>query len=280
MDSFVFGKKLGSGKFGDVYIAMEKQTGFKVAIKQIKKVNIKKLDAYEDIINELKALQILDHPNIIKLYGYFYENDTINIIQQIAPGKELFAELQAQVNKRFNEQTVSNYIKQIIHILLYVHQQGFIHRDIKPENILICDGVIKLCDFGCAGIIQKDQMRQTFCGTLDYLSPEMAQGKSYDQSVDVWSIGILTYELIFGRSPFYNQNHDAIIGKVINGSVQFGGPVSFDAADFIQKMLCKDPKKRILLNDALQHPFILNQSKKNAEYDIISLNDQAFLYRK
>ncbi|EGR30913.1 protein kinase domain protein [Ichthyophthirius multifiliis] len=271
IDQFVIGKKLGSGKFSEIYLAMEKQTGFKFAIKQIKKETVLEFKMERDIINEIKALAFLNHPGITKLYGYFYENDIFYIMQELACGQELYADMKLQQNKRYTEQQTANFIVQIIDILLYIHSKNIVHRDIKPENIMICSGILKLCDFGCSGIVQKDQMRQTFCGTLDYVSPEMVEGKEYDFSVDIWSLGVLTYELMFGKAPFTAQNHDAIFKKVVKSSLNFPGPISFEGAEFIQNILIKNPSQRINLMQAYQHPFIQNNLRaknKNQKFDI------------
>ncbi|EGR28691.1 protein kinase domain protein [Ichthyophthirius multifiliis] len=154
---------------------------------------------------------------------------------------------------------------QIIEALQYLHSRGIVHRDIKPENILLQNGVLKLCDFGYATIVQNDLLRQTFCGTLDYLSPEMIQGKQYDFSVDVWSVGILAYEMIFGNAPFSGKSNDSTYDKVLNLDIEFSGPLSFAGVDFIKKILIKDPNKRMDLNTAYQHPFIQNNTAKRTD---------------
>ncbi|EGR31071.1 protein kinase domain protein [Ichthyophthirius multifiliis] len=215
LDQFAIGKKLGSGKFSDIYLAMDNKTGLKVALKQIKKSKIIQYKMVQDICNEIKALTVLDHPGIIKLYGFFYEKDAFYIVQELACGNELFQDMKQQYDKKYNEQQTANYIHQLIQILQYIHSRNIVHRDIKPENIMISNGIIKLCDFGCSGTVKNNQLRQTFCGTADYISPEMVQRKQYDFSVDIWSLGILTYELIFGKAPFTAFNNDATFNKVL-----------------------------------------------------------------
>ncbi|EGR31122.1 protein kinase domain protein [Ichthyophthirius multifiliis] len=256
--------KLGSGKFSDVYSAINIETGFSVALKQIKKTMIQEYKLEKDIVNEIKSQIKLEHPNIIRLYGYFFEEDSIYLIQELACGKELFADLKAQPNKRYREISVAQYIKQIIEALIYMHSQNIIHRDIKPENIMIYNGILKLCDFGYASYVTPTNLRSTFCGTLDYVSPEMVQGQNYDQSVDIWSVGILTYELIFGQAPFTVKDHESTLTKIQNDEIGFPGLISFEGVDFIQKLLVKDPFKRMTLCQALKHNFIIsNNSNKN-----------------
>ncbi|KAL4474448.1 hypothetical protein ABPG72_007847 [Tetrahymena utriculariae] len=273
IENFKVGKKLGHGKFADVYAAVDKHTGFRVALKQIKKDTIKEFNLYQDILNEIKVQGILSHPNIIQLYGFFIDNDSIYLIQELALGKELFTELKSTVYKKFTENLTSFYVKQVIEALIYMHSKNVVHRDLKPENIMVHNGLLKICDFGYAAIVQKNKMRSTFCGTLDYVSPEMVQGKSYDFSVDVWSVGILTYELLIGHAPFAAKSHDATFDQILNGELRFSGPISFDAGDFISKILEREPNSRMNLTQAIQHPFIQNeyvrrlQSEQGGEID-------------
>ncbi|EGR28467.1 protein kinase domain protein [Ichthyophthirius multifiliis] len=281
IQNFKLGKKLGSGKFSDVYSAVDKQTGFRVAIKQIKKSTIIEYKLTQDILNEIKTQYMLSHPNIVSLYGYFYENDSLYLIQELACGCELFADLKQQPYKRYNETKASLYVRQVIEGLLYMHARGIVHRDIKPENIILNNGILKICDFGYATFVEKDKMRQTFCGTLDYVSPEMVEGKQYDFSVDIWSVGILVYELIFGNAPFTGKNHDATFDKVVKGDLKFSGPISFEGVDFIKKILVKDPNKRMDLNTAYQHPFIQNNTAQRQEtFNYLDKNDQIILKKK
>ncbi|EGR32355.1 protein kinase domain protein [Ichthyophthirius multifiliis] len=216
IQDFILGKKIGSGRFAEVYLATDKITGFKIALKIIKKEVIQEFNLLQDICNELKCQMVIRHPNLINLYGFFVENQNFYLIQEIAAGIELFSELMKQPQKRYPEMKVAIYIRQIIHSLMYLHEQNIIHRDIKPENIMVCDGVLKLCDFGYATGIIKKQRRKTFCGTLDYLSPEMVLKQPYDYSVDIWSVGILTFELIFGKAPFtQSDDQDEVFESIL-----------------------------------------------------------------
>ncbi|KAL4429531.1 hypothetical protein ABPG74_014306 [Tetrahymena malaccensis] len=278
IENFKVGKKLGHGKFADVYVAVDKHTGFRVALKQIKKDTIKEFNLYQDILNEIKVQGILSHPNIIKLYGFFIDSDSIYLIQELAIGKELFTELKSTVYKKFTENLTAFYVRQVIEALIYMHSKNVVHRDLKPENIMVHNGLLKICDFGYAAIVQKNKMRSTFCGTLDYVSPEMVQGKSYDFSVDVWSVGILTYELLIGHAPFAAKSHDATFDQILNGELRFSGPISFEAGDFISRILERDPNSRMNLTQAIQHPFIQNeyirrlQNEQGGEIDFADFN--------
>ncbi|EGR28772.1 protein kinase domain protein [Ichthyophthirius multifiliis] len=280
-------KKLGSGKFSDVFIAKDKLTGFYVALKQIKFSTIVEFNIYQDISNEIIMQSKLKHKNIIQIFGFFITDDSIYLIQELACGKELFADMKAQPNKSYNESIVSLYIRQVADALHYMHMYNIVHRDIKPENILICDGILKVCDFGYAAPFSKQNLRSTFCGTLEYVSPEMIENKKYNNSVDIWSLGVLTYELIFGRSPFNGKDHEEVFENVLGvninifiwfhllqffflkkkGSLEFQGPITFECGDFISRLLEKNPSKRMKLAQVLKHPFIVNVKNNNISFD-------------
>ena len=124
---------------------------------------------------------------------------------ELADEGDLFNKLQKQPSKRFNEIQTAVYIRQVCDAIYYMHANHIMHRDIKPENILLSQGVLKVCDLGSAGYSPKNQ-RSTFCGTMDYVSPEVINGQQYDQNVDLWSLGVLTYELASGTTPFEGKN--------------------------------------------------------------------------
>ena len=143
------------------------------------------------------------HNNICRLYGFFWDEKKIYLILEYATGGEVYQEL---VNERkFGEEKSAEYIYQTIQALKYLHSKQVIHRDIKPENLLNCGGTIKLSDFGWS-THSPDDRRNTMCGTLDYLPPEMVQKNRYDHTIDIWSIGILTYEFLTGSPPFEAQD--------------------------------------------------------------------------
>ncbi|EGR28268.1 protein kinase domain protein [Ichthyophthirius multifiliis] len=264
LQNFAIVQKLGEGKFSEVYFAVEKYTNFLVCLKKIKIETIKKYGTEKEIGNEIKTQMYLTHPNIIQLYGFFIENNFLYLIQEFTEGKNLFTDQKQQQNKKYKEIQVANIIKQILETLNFMHQKNIIHRDIKPENIIINNEVVKICDFGYATFLNCKQ--NNLCGTLDYVSPEMIQGKDYDFSVDIWSIGILTFELLFGFVPFFEKGEEETFNKILNENVEFPGIVSFEAVSFIEGLLQKQPEKRMKIQNALKHLFIINNmSSRNIE---------------
>jgi serine/threonine protein kinase len=202
LENFEIGKPIGRGKFGHVYLARESRSKFIVALKVLYKKQLMKLNAEHTLRREIEIQSHLRHPNICRLYGWFWDEKKIYLILEFATGGEVYQELTAQV---FSEPKAANYIYQVIQALKYLHSKKVIHRDIKPENLLNCMGTIKLSDFGWS-THSVENNRKTFCGTLDYLPPEMVNKVSYDNSVDVWSVGILAFEFITGSPPFESIN--------------------------------------------------------------------------
>jgi serine/threonine protein kinase len=138
-----------------------------------------------------------------------------------------------------------------------------IHRDIKPENILIKEGnIIKICDFGWCVQTDFNQYRNTFCGTLEYMAPEMIQNQAHNHTLDVWSLGILLYELVHGRAPFTGQNPRDISEKIMKGVVRFKPGVTDDYKDLVNKILKYEPSERIPLIKVFDHPWVKHFEKK------------------
>ena len=145
----------------------------------------------------------------------------------------------------------------MINALIYLHSNRIIHRDIKPENILVDNGILKLADFGWS-VHSPSMRRKTFCGTLDYLPPEMITNEEYTEAVDIWSIGVLAYELCSGRAPFHDESNKNTYNKIKNVEYKTFKYFSSELKDFIKNLLRKDPQRRMSLEEALEHPFIKN----------------------
>jgi serine/threonine protein kinase len=256
LDDFEIGRPLGTGKFGRVYLAREKATQFIVALKVLEKSQLHK--AGRDLLRrEIEIQSHLRHPNILRLYGYFYDQVRVYIILEYAANGELFKILREQ--KAFSESTSAAYIVKICDAMLYCHSKHVIHRDIKPENILIsANGELKLADFGWS-VHTPTARRNTLCGTLDYLPPEMIEGHDYDESVDIWSIGVLLYEFLVGSPPFEAPIRQTTYQRISKVDLSFPQQVLGPARDLIRRLLQHDPTKRISLAEVRLHPWILDQ---------------------
>lgn len=141
--------------------------------------------------------------------------------------------------------------------LKYLHKKHVIHRDIKPENILNSMGILKIADFGWS-IHAPSSKRKTFCGTLDYLPPEMIENRCHTLRVDLWCLGVLIYEFCVGSPPFESESHDKTYSKIRNCSISYPSYLSKDVCDLIDKLLKKDPLQRMNLDDCINHPWIQN----------------------
>ena len=198
------------------------------------------------------------HENILPLYATFQDEKRVYLILRYASGGDLFKLLHQPNSKQLDLSIAKRYTLQLIRAVQTCHQHHVIHRDIKPENILLSDRKdLLLADFGwSAANVTAKTRRETLCGTLDYLSPEMIQGHKYDASVDVWSIGCVIYEMLTGHPPFEAKEQTDTYSRIM--AANFVCPSTMDpvAADLIHKFLQKDPMKRITLSEALQHEWL------------------------
>lgn len=201
---FEIGRPLGKGKFGRVYLAKEKSTGFVCALKVLHKSELQQGKVEKQVRREIEIQSNLAHPNILRLYGHFHDTKRIFLILEFAGKGELYKHLRKE--NKFPEWKAAQYIAQMAAALRYLHSKHVMHRDIKPENILVgIHGEIKISDFGWS-VHAPNNRRNTMCGTLDYLPPEMlkpgSQENFYNEKVDLWSLGVLMYEFLCGEAPF------------------------------------------------------------------------------
>lgn len=173
-----------------------------------------------------------------------------------------YKELMASKDKRFSEERTAKYITQIAEALKYCHSKKVIHRDIKPENLLLgAKGEIKIADFGWS-VHAPSSRRSTLCGTLDYLSPEMVHGKTHNETVDLWSLGVLCYEFLIGRPPFQSTTYDDTYRKISKAIYSVPSYVSEYGTDLIRRLLIVNPNARLGLDHILVHPWIVQYKDK------------------
>ena len=253
--------ELGSGAFGHVYLVVHNFTKKKYALKVINKRKL--LQTYgncELIYNEIEIHSKLNHPNIIRLYNTLETDEEISILLEYAEHGSLFNLIQKE--NGFPESKAYEYFIQIVNAVYFLHQNNIIHRDIKPENILIGENnELKLCDFGWAKVLTMET-RQTFCGTMEYMAPEIVGSEKYDFGVDTWSLGILLYELIMGHSPFRAKKDKNIMLKIkLHDLTLDENKLSKNCIDLISGLLDPNPLNRLKIKDILVHPFITSNSK-------------------
>lgn len=262
-DDFELGKLLGKGRFGNVYIAKEKKTQYTVALKVLNKAELLDMHAEGQLRREIEIQSELTHANILRLFGFFFDEDRIFLILEFAPGGELYKYLKEECGGRFCEEEAARFVYDLSSALRHCHGKNVIHRDLKPENLLLdANKRLKIADFGWSVHAVSSDRRTTVCGTLDFLSPEMCRRQEYDTRVDLWAVGVLMYEMLYGNAPFEEVSQEATMQRIEEVDLHFPENtdtfyVSSAAKDLIRKLLQRDPTKRIPLTRVLSHPWIV-----------------------
>ena len=268
-------KIIGEGRFSTVYLYKHKINGTLFALK---KISVKKIiESGNDlsIINrEINIHSRLNHENIVKFFSYNKGLNEVNILLEYCPNGAIF-EL---INKEgFDEFQTYKYFSQVVNAVYFLHKNNLVHRDIKPENILLNGDKIKLCDFGwCCETNLND--RKSFCGTFEYMAPEIIKEIPYGKPVDIWALGILLYELYYGVSPFNsNKQNEEQTKEVINNIMQnklfFNRKsIAYDMKDLIIHMLENDVNRRYTIDEVVAHPWFKKCKNKIKDIDSISIN--------
>ncbi|XP_069612402.1 probable myosin light chain kinase DDB_G0271550 [Ranitomeya imitator] len=257
-ETFVFMEVLGSGAFSEVFLVKHRATGHHYALKCIKKVNSSRDRSLE---NEIAVLKKIKHDNIVTLEDIYESSSHFYLVMQLVSGGELFDRILER--GVYTEKDASNVIRQVLSAVKYLHDNGIVHRDLKPENLLYLtpdeNAKIMITDFGLSKM-EETGIMSTACGTPGYVAPEVLAQKPYSKAVDCWSIGVITYILLCGYPPFYEESESKLFEKIKDGSYEFESPfwddISISAKDFIRSLLEKDPKKRYNCELALKHPWI------------------------
>ena len=270
LDIYEVKQKLGNGKFGLVKLGINKQTNQKVAIKIMSKKQMNTSDL-ELVRTEIEILKICQHPNIIKLYDIFENENYYYIIMEYCSGGDLFSFLERHQFK-LKEELASKIMHKICAAIYYIHSYGICHRDLKPENILMTskneNSDIRLLDFGLSKIIGPNETCNEPYGTLTYCAPEILLDNPYTKQVDLWSLGVMTYLMLTGKLPFHDRIDREIAKKAAftepDYSDKLWNGISDDAINFVKGLLKKKGDERMNIKEALQHNWI----KKFCDDDI------------
>jgi len=236
---------IGKGSFGKVLQVRKKDTGKIYAMKVLNKKNILDNGELEHTRTEKNILQKLIHPFLVNLNYSFQTADKLYFIMDYINGGELFYHLQKE--HKFTSDRVRFYCAEIVLGLEYLHNSGVIYRDLKPENILLTDdGHICMTDFGISkeGLLADNDRTATFCGTPEYLAPEVLEGKGYTKAVDWWSFGTLMYEMLTGLPPFYSQDVQQMYFKIMHAKLEMPD-MDTDTKSILNGLLERDPNKRL-----------------------------------
>ncbi|XP_043920401.1 cGMP-dependent protein kinase 1-like [Protopterus annectens] len=211
---------LGVGAFGRVELVSHACTGDHFALKKLNKKYVVQSRQQEHVKLEKKILETVECNFIVKLYGTFKDAWFIYMVMEFCAGGELWTKLR-QVG-RFEEVIAVFCSACVVEAFDYLHGRGIVYRDLKPENLMMDkNGYIKLVDFGFAKLLQKGEKTYSFCGTPDYMAPEIIKNEGHDCSSDLWSLGVLIYELLVGRPPFSSSNPQKVYGKILDGIISF-----------------------------------------------------------
>ncbi|KAG0223306.1 hypothetical protein BGX31_008571 [Mortierella sp. GBA43] len=256
LDDFELGRPLGRGMFGQVYLMRERQSGYIVAMKVLVKAELLKAGMEHQLRREIDIQSNLKHKHILRLDTFFHDKTRVYLVLEYAQQGELYKKLKKM--KKFPEWQASKYIYELATALSYLHRKHVIHRDIKPENLLLgTHGELKISDFGWS-VHAPSSRRKTICGTLDYLPPEMVEGREHSNQVDLWSLGILCYEFLVGNPPFevLDERREPTYKRIVNVDLNIPETVSPEAKDLICKLLRYTPDERLALDRVLLHPWI------------------------
>lgn len=287
MKGFIIGNykcdkpRIGRGAFSNIYKGENIVTKMPVAVKEMPFDKIKKIK--ENIKREFTLLKTLNHPNIIKLYDVFFDESSKNIYFMI----DLYenGDLSNYLNgKKIKEKYAKNYMRQIKDGLEYLYNKKILHRDLKPQNILVSKrNTLVITDFGFARYFENDVMLQTICGSPLYMAPEILLKKKYTAISDLWSVGIILYEMLCGYVPFESKNLVDLLHKIkkvdVNYPSDFNSIHSKEVIILLQSLLQKNPSERCDWEDFFYHEWfhkneVLEDENKLLE---ISINTNSSL---
>ena len=271
-------KEIGKGGFGLVWKVIHKKTQKVYCIKVIQKSGIIEQKLVDQMNREIEIMYILNNPHCLRLKNHFEDDNNFYLVMPLAVKGQLYRVLRKF--RKFDERTAAQILRETIHTLQYLHsfKPPIIHRDIKPENLLLNEGGrVLLADFGWSNF-SDGGVRKTFCGTPEYIAPEMLLKKGHDTRVDIWSVGILMFELLAGYSPFVAKNNQDLYQNIRRLKIQWPKDMPPLAKNLIGKILKLNPLDRPTLQEILDHQWFkqtkiikpLLENKLNTPKDLLA----------
>lgn len=247
-------KAIGVGGFGEVWKVIHKATNKLYVIKVIDKKNIIEQKMVDQMNREIEIMYKVNHPHVVKLINHFEDDDKFYLIMLYASRGQLYQLLKK--SHRFDQRTAAQFMREVLEAVKYLHSFNppIIHRDIKPENILLDENSrIKLADFGWSNFKSDETSRVTYCGTPEYLSPEMVRKQGHGTNVDIWSLGVLLFELLAGHAPFSGINQEELFNNIRKLKINWPSDFPPLAKNLITKILKLNPLERITIDEILSH---------------------------
>jgi serum/glucocorticoid-regulated kinase 2 len=259
IESFELLRVIGKGSFGKVMQVRKKDTSRIYALKTIRKAHIaSRPGEITHILAERSVLALVNNPFIVPLKFSFQNEHKLYLVMSFVNGGELFYHLQRE--GKFNQDRSRFYAAELLCALEHLHGLNVVYRDLKPENILLdYTGHIALCDFGlCKLNMSEKDKTNTFCGTPEYIAPELLENQGYTKTVDWWTLGVLLYEMMTGLPPFYDENVNTMYQRILHDPLRFPEDISAEAKSVMTCLLVRNPTRRLGVNGAeeiKQHPF-------------------------
>eukprot|EP00027_Filamoeba_sp_ATCC50430_P007484 CAMPEP_0168558218 /NCGR_PEP_ID=MMETSP0413-20121227/9848_1 /TAXON_ID=136452 /ORGANISM="Filamoeba nolandi, Strain NC-AS-23-1" /LENGTH=468 /DNA_ID=CAMNT_0008589315 /DNA_START=80 /DNA_END=1484 /DNA_ORIENTATION=+ len=268
LDDFELLKVVGKGGFGKVYQIRKKESSEIFALKALRKDFLVHTNNVEYTRAERDILRKVRHPFIVSLHYAFQNESKVYLVMDFVNGGQILYHLREQA--MFSEAWVKFYTAQVVLAIEHLHSLDIIHRDLKPENILLDNrGNVVLTDFGFAKELEQNGGKtSTFCGTMEYMAPEMIQGVGYDKTADWWSVGILIFDMLTGNPPFRHKNDETLQKKILNDKLKLPSYLTADAHSIIKGLLNRDVNKRLGRNGAKEiksHAFFKGMNWKKLQ---------------
>ena len=247
-------RELGKGGFGSVWKVVHKPTQKIYCIKVIKKKGIIEQKLEEQMNREIEIMYLLNHPHCLRLKNHFEDDENFYLIMPLATKGQLYKILRK--TQKFDERTTAQILRETISALQYLHSFNppIIHRDIKPENLLLNEnGRILLADYGWSNFKKDEDIRKTFCGTPEYIAPEMLRKEAYDHRIDIWSVGVLMFELLAGYSPFSARNNNDLYLNIRKLRIHWPNDFPPIAKNLVSSIVKSNPNERPTLEEILKH---------------------------
>ncbi|CAA6656784.1 unnamed protein product [Spirodela intermedia] len=261
---YIFGRMIGRGSFSDVWLARHRVHGTEVAVKEIPMERLSK-KLQESLLSEIVILKKIEHPNIIALYDIIECPKTIYIVLEYCRGGDL--SMYIQRHGRVPEATAKYFMQQLANGLQVLHRHNLIHRDLKPQNLLLSsndvNATLKIADFGFARPLQPRGLAETLCGSPLYMAPEIMQLQKYDAKADLWSIGVILFQLVTGKTPFNGNSQIELLQNIMKSTELHFPPdsndLSFDCVNLCQKLLRRNPVERLSFEEFFNNRFLSDQ---------------------